>query len=110
MTFKISWIWYELLVQYVFEYLKAHDICPVLDFQQAMCNIQIAIFWLSWLIFGQKTVLYTHRVNFLHKRIVHKKFQLKFPTLNKNDCSATSKLNRNEKKFTQDQLRNVQKY
>ena len=75
-----------------------------------MCNIWIAIFWLFWLIFGQKIASHTCRSDFLHKWIVHKKFQLKIPTLSKNDCSATWKPNTNQKNFTQDQLRNVQRY
>ena len=75
-----------------------------------MCNIWIAIFWLFWLIFGQKIASHTCRSDFLHKWIVHKKFQLKIPTLSKNDCSATWKPNTNQKNFTQDLLRNVQRY
>ena len=75
-----------------------------------MCNIWIAIFWLFWLIFGQKIASHTCRSDFLHKWIVHKKFQLKIPTLSKNDCSATWKPNTNQKNFTRDQLRNVQRY
>ena len=53
---------------------------------------------------------HTCRNDFLHKWIVHKKFQLKIPTLSKNDCSATWKPNTNQKNFMQDQLRNVQRY
>ena len=75
-----------------------------------MCNIWIAIFWLFWLIFGQKIASHTCRSDFLHKWIVHKKFQLKIPTLSKNDCSATWKPNTNQKNFMRDQLRNVQRY
>ena len=75
-----------------------------------MCNIWIAIFWLFWLIFEQKIASHTCRSDFFHKWIVHKKFQLKIPTLSKNNCSATWKPNTNQKNFTQDQLRNVQRY
>ena len=38
-----------------------------------MCNIWIAIFWLLWLIFGQKIASHTCRSRFLHKWIVHEK-------------------------------------
>ena len=53
---------------------------------------------------------HTCRIDFLHKRIVHKKIQLKIPALSKNDCSATWKPNTNQKNFTRDLLRNVQRY
>ena len=53
---------------------------------------------------------HTCRNDFLHKWIVYKKFQLKISILSKNDCSATWKLNTNQKIFTWDQLRNVQRY
>ena len=75
-----------------------------------MCNIQIAIFWLFWLIFGQKMASHTHRIDFLQERIAHKKFQVQIPTLSKNNCSATWKPNTNQKNFRQYQLRNGQRY
>ena len=53
---------------------------------------------------------HTRRVDFLHKRIVHKKFQLKIPTLSKNDCSATWKPNTYQKYDTCGKVRNVQRY
>ena len=53
---------------------------------------------------------HTRRVDFLHKRIVHKKFQLKIPTLSKNDCSATWKPNTYKKYDTCGKVRNVQRY
>ena len=62
------------------------------------------------LIFGQEMDSKASSANFFHIRIVHKKFQLKIPTLRKNDCSATRKPNTYKKNFTQDQLRNVQRY
>ena len=53
---------------------------------------------------------HAYRVPFLHKGIAHKKFQLKIPTLSKNDCSATWKQNTNQKNFPRYHLRNVQRY
>ena len=49
-------------------------------------------------------------IDFLHKRIVHKKFQLKIPTLSENDCSATWKPNTYQKYDTCGKVRNVQRY
>ena len=53
---------------------------------------------------------HTRRVDFLHKRIVHNKFQLKIPTLSENDCSATWKPNTYQKYDTCGKVRNVQRY
>ena len=62
------------------------------------------VFWQFWTLFWDKKDLLNPVKN------VQKKFQLKIPTLSKNDCSATWKPNTNQKNFTQDQLRNVQRY
>ena len=70
----------------------------------------ISSFWLFWKFFGQRMAPYACRVDFLHKRIVHNKFQLKIPTLSKNDCSATWKPNTYQKYDTCGKVRNVQRY
>ena len=70
----------------------------------------ISSFWLFWTFFGQRMASYSCRVDFLHKRIVHNKFQLKIPTLSENDCSATWKPNTFQKYDTCGKVRNVQRY
>ena len=54
--------------------------------------------------------LQTPRANFCHKMIVKKEFQLKIPTLSKNDCSATWCPNCYRKKSTCGNLRNRHRY
>ena len=63
-----------------------------------------------WLIFGQKMDPTTHGANFFHKRNAQEKFQLKIPTLSKNDCSATWCPNCYRKKGTFSNLRNGYRY
>ena len=70
----------------------------------------ISSFWLFWTFFGQRMASHACRVDFLHKRIVHNKFQLKIPTLSENDCSATWKPNTYQKYDTCGKVRNVQRY
>ena len=73
----------------IFECLKIQEFCLNLDFLQATHYIHFVILQWFWLIFWQKMDSQTPRVNFFHVKNVQAKFQLKIPTLSKNDCSAT---------------------
>ena len=93
----------------IFECLKIQEFCLNVDFMQATHYIHFVILQWFWLIFWQKMVLKTPKVNFFHVKNVQTKFQLKIPTLSKNDCSATWNPNTNQKNFMPDLLRNVQR-
>ena len=91
-------LWIQFILKVIFILFQDIDIIFEFEFL-ALLNI----FW-------QKIPSHTCRINFLHKRIVHKKFQLKIPTLSKNDCSATWKPNTYQKYDTCGKVRNVQRY
>ena len=91
-------LWIQFIFKVIFNLFQDIDI--IFDFKfLALLNI-----------FGQRMASHACRVDFLHKRIVHKKFQLKIPTLSKNDCSATWKPNTYQKYDTCGKVRNVQRY
>ena len=75
---------------------KCHNfpkISPFLIFKEEVKTMVFLVFPYFDLIFGQNMDSKAPSTNFCHKRIVHKKIQLKIPTLRKNDCSATWKPN-----------------
>ena len=95
---------HSLWIQFIFEVIfnLFQDIDIIFDFK--------FLALLIWTFFGQRMASHACRVDFLHKRIVQKKFQLKIPTFCKNDCRATWNPNTYQKYDTCNKVRNVQRY
>ena len=107
---QIFWkLWYLNIIQAVSSH-KNQFLRSFSDFSNIVRKFSSFKYCCFELIFGQEMDSKASSANFFHIRIVHKKFQLKIPTLRKNDCSATWKPNTYQKNDTCGKVRNIQRY
>ena len=105
-----SWkLWHLNIIQAFFSH-KSQFLWSFLAFSNIIRRFSNFKYCCFELIFGQEMDSKASSANFFHIRIVHKKFQLKIPTLRKNDCSATWKPNTYQKNDTCGKVRNIQRY